>query len=163
PDRPDDRARGCMTPFWLGAGTAPEDAGMFSFVVPNGAPVHAAAAGVVSDVVYLEHSGLTHSDLYTVVVRPNADSAFFLEHRRLCPTPYLTEALVADHADALATSDAAWPDHARGALCEVPALVCAVDGPCETPAHFAPVHGDVDAGRRTWQATCAGCHGVDGE
>lgn len=82
-DRPADAARGCFTPFILGTGGAWEDAGFFTAVTRAGAAVRAAAPGVVADVRFTEHSDLTHSDLFTVVVRPNDDSAYFLEYRRV--------------------------------------------------------------------------------
>ena len=84
PGRPDAEARGCVTPFLLNpASTSPLDAGLLTFVVSNAAPVFAAAPGLVWDVRNVGHSELTHTDVFDVLVRPNADSAFFLEYRNL--------------------------------------------------------------------------------
>ncbi len=49
----------------------------------NGEPIFASAPGVVTDITYLDHSMLTHSDLFTISVRPNADSAYWMEYRNL--------------------------------------------------------------------------------
>jgi hypothetical protein len=77
-------ARGCVTPFlWSPTSASPFDAGLATFVVPNAAPVFAASPGLVWDVRNVGHSELTHSDVFDVIVRPQADSAFFLEYRNL--------------------------------------------------------------------------------
>lgn len=84
PGRPDSEARACFTPFLLAADSAsPADAGLFTFVTPNDEPVFAAAPGVVADVTYLDHSHLTHSDLFQISIRPNDDSAFWMEYRNV--------------------------------------------------------------------------------
>lgn len=78
-DRPVTEERACLTPFrLLPASGATYDAGLFTFVTSNDAPVHASAPGVVSDITYVEHSMLTHSDLFTVSVKPSAGSAYWM-------------------------------------------------------------------------------------
>lgn len=80
-DRPVSEERGCMTPFqYLPESGATYDAGLLTFVTNSGEPVHASAAGIVQDIIYIDHSMLTHSDIFTVSLRPNADSAFFMEY-----------------------------------------------------------------------------------
>lgn len=84
PGRPAADERGCMTPFThVPASSVTYDAGLFTFITQNGEPVRATSAGYVSDVRFLVHSALTHSDLFTITVRPNADSAFFLEYQNV--------------------------------------------------------------------------------
>jgi hypothetical protein len=82
--RPASEERACLTPFGhaLSSGAA-YDAGLFTFVTQNGEPVRAASPGVVSDITYIDHSHLTHSDIYRVTIRPSKDSAFFLEYRNV--------------------------------------------------------------------------------
>lgn len=80
---PSGPERACMTPFVLGSMNAYQDAGHFTFVVGNGAPVHSSSPGIVADVTYLEHSGITHSDAYLVAVAGNEDAAFRVEYRNL--------------------------------------------------------------------------------
>ncbi|MEZ4450853.1 MAG: hypothetical protein R3B09_15340 [Nannocystaceae bacterium] len=69
PNRPPADDRACFTPFLLGAGADPLDAGLYTFVTANGAPVRAPTAGIIADVVYVAHSDLTHSDLYNLSIR----------------------------------------------------------------------------------------------
>ena len=84
PDRPISEERACFTPFLHApASGATYDAGLLTFVTKNGEPVRAAAAGLVSDLTFIEHSMLTHSDLFAITVRPSADSAFFMEYRNV--------------------------------------------------------------------------------
>lgn len=83
-DRPVSEERACFTPFLhTPASGATYDAGLLTFVTKNGEPVRATAGGVVSDLIFMEHSMITHSDLFMVTVRPNADSAFFMEYRNV--------------------------------------------------------------------------------
>lgn len=84
PDRPKEEERACVTPFQLlPQSGATYDAGLLTFVTKNGEPVSASAPGVVTDITYLDHSMLTHSDLFAISVRSNADSAFWMEYRNL--------------------------------------------------------------------------------
>jgi hypothetical protein len=84
PDRPVSEERACVTPFLHAAASgATYDAGLLTFVTKNGAPVVAAAGGVVSDLTFIEHSMITHSDVFLITVRPSADSAFFMEYRNV--------------------------------------------------------------------------------
>ena len=200
--------RGCMTPFLLSEeGATHAEAGFFTFVTPTGANVYATSSGVISKIKFTEHSHLTHSDLFTVVIRPYEDSAFSLEHRRIknlqvnvddtveagsvlgesgdyvtgdlgmvsfgltrhqevvqrvCPTGYLEGDLQQQFSDALATSANLWPDYAHEELCSDYALVCDKTR-CELPSDFVPVQGDIDAGRRIYKGSCAGCHGTRGQ
>ena len=208
PERPGSSERGCMTPFLHGEeGSTYAEAGFFTFVTPAGTNVYATSGGVISDVKFTEHSHLTHSDLYTVIIRPYEDSVFFLEHRRIknlkvdvgdsveaglilgdsgdymtsdfgmvslglrrqqelvqrvCPTPYLEGDLQQNLSDALATNSIHWPAYAHNELCSHYALVCDQTR-CELPSDFVPVQGDIDAGRRIYKGSCAGCHGAQGQ
>lgn len=84
PGRPAESERGCFTPFVLVPdSTSPYDAGWFTFVTANDAPVRASSSGIVADVAYLEHSDLTHSDIFTVEIRGGDDAAFAVEYRGL--------------------------------------------------------------------------------
>ncbi len=84
PARPKEEERACVTPFQLlPQSGATYDAGLLTFVTKNGEPVFASAPGVVSDITYLDHSMLTHSDLFTISVRASADSAYWMEYRNL--------------------------------------------------------------------------------
>jgi len=207
-DRPVTEERACMTPFQLlPASGATYDAGLFTFVTSNDAPVHASAPGVVSDITYLEHSMLTHSDLFTVSVQPSAGSAYWMVYgnvknlkvaegdavpagqllggagdyfnessglvsfgvrrhqeldQRLCPTRFTTPELESVYHAALTTSNAAWPALAHDDLCSATSLLC-TGGKCASPADFAPVHGDIDEGRRIYKEGCALCHGEKGQ
>lgn len=82
-DRPSEDERACMTPFLLGTSADLRDAGALTFITPNGAFVRSASAGMISDVIFLEHSHLTHSDIYSLSVRSNADAAFWVEYRNV--------------------------------------------------------------------------------
>lgn len=57
---------------------ADAELGLLSFVTAGGAQVRASSAGIVEAVRFVEHSELSHTDVYDVIVRPNPDSAFFL-------------------------------------------------------------------------------------
>jgi Peptidase family M23 len=84
PARPKEEERACVTPFQLlPQSGAPFDAGLLTFVTKNGEAVHASAPGVVTDITYLEHSMLTHSDLFSISVRSSPDSAYWMEYRNL--------------------------------------------------------------------------------
>jgi hypothetical protein len=84
PGRPSSEERACVTPFvWQSESQAIYDAGWFTFVTGNNEPVHASAPGVVADVTYIEHSMLTHSDLFSIAIRSNDDSAFWMEYRNV--------------------------------------------------------------------------------
>jgi mono/diheme cytochrome c family protein len=73
-----------MTPFIHNTSSAVTyDAGLVTFVTTNDEPVRASAPGIVSDLAFIEHSHLTHSDLFLVTVRPNESSAFFMEYRNV--------------------------------------------------------------------------------
>ena len=82
-DRPSAELRACFTPFFLDGGTSPLDAGYFTVVTGPAAPVRSASAGFVSEVLFLDHSHLTHADLFSVQVKASEDAAFFVEYRNV--------------------------------------------------------------------------------
>jgi mono/diheme cytochrome c family protein len=83
PARPAAEVRACFSPFVLGEGDDYRDAGLFSLVMPNDAPVFAASPGSVAEVRSLGHSLLTHAELFMIAIRPSSDSAFWIEYANL--------------------------------------------------------------------------------
>lgn len=80
PGRPPEQERSCFTPFVHAlASTSPWDAGMLATITEAGTPVLAPAAGVVHEIRFTAHDEQAHVDLFQVTIRPNDDSAFFLE------------------------------------------------------------------------------------
>lgn len=80
PGRPAEQERSCFTPFTHALESAsPYDAGMFTAITQAGASVRAPASGVIDEVRFTTHDEATHTDLFQVTIRPNDDSAFFLE------------------------------------------------------------------------------------
>jgi hypothetical protein len=73
-----------------------EGIGRFGWVTRELESVVSASAGVVSEVRATGHSPVSHQELYTVIVRPKEDSAFFVEYSNLMqPAVVLGQALMA--------------------------------------------------------------------
>ncbi len=72
----------CLSPFASGQ-TDQNPTGGITFLVSSKTPVYAASSGVVTSVTFMEHSHITHSDLYSVATQINSDGAFFVEYQRV--------------------------------------------------------------------------------
>ncbi|MEM9453150.1 MAG: c-type cytochrome [Myxococcota bacterium] len=80
---------------------------------------------------------------------------------RLCPTRFADDPVLEQIEAAMAASNEAFGSGWE-APCLEPALAC-VSEPCDQPASFVPVGGDIDRGRRRYESQCAMCHGAQGE
>jgi len=82
--RPASDARPCFVPMRLRPdSTSPLDAGFFSFITKNKTPVQAVSSGVVRSVRQVDHSMISHTDVFTVVIEPAKNSAFAIEYRNI--------------------------------------------------------------------------------
>ncbi len=80
PGRPVEQERSCFTPFVHDtASSSTYDAGMFTAITKAATGIVAPAPGVIDEVRFTTHDEGSHTDLFRVTIRPNEDSAFFLE------------------------------------------------------------------------------------
>ena len=76
----DDDAHPCFSGFGIDPPGAFAEPGHLTFVTPADTQVLAVDGGVVSDVAFVDHTDITHSDLFRVSVRLHDSSAFWLEY-----------------------------------------------------------------------------------